>query len=92
MNGIKSDSNQDSLLSDREFADEVGAQLRLLIAKVDALGTRVDHVDEGVHDVQQRISGIEALIEECRPALARATALMDPGAKLRERLTGKKKS
>ena len=84
MNGIKSESNQDEKLSDGEL-------LRLLIAKVDALGLRIDHVDGEVHGVSRKISGIEALIDECRPALARATSLMDPGAKLRG-MVGRKKS
>lgn len=73
MTAIKSDSNQDAgleTLSDHEL-------MVSLIARIDALGKRIDHVNAGVHQVQQ-------FIDEHRPALARALSLMDPGAGLRE--------
>jgi len=56
------------------------------------LGKRLDHLDEGIHAIQQQLDGLQSFIDEHRPALARSLSLMDPGAKLRGLVTGKKRS
>jgi hypothetical protein len=52
---------------------------------------RLDHLDEIAHRTEQKLDEILAFITEHRPALARGLSLMDPGAKLRGFVTGKKK-
>jgi hypothetical protein len=44
---------------------------------------RLDHLDELGHRTEQALNKILEFIEQNRPVLARATGLMDPGAKLR---------
>jgi hypothetical protein len=46
----------------------------------------LDHIDTGLHELCQKVEGIEAFIDLHRPALARGLALMDPGAKVRSML------
>jgi hypothetical protein len=53
---------------------------------------RLDHLDVQMHELHQKIDGIAAFIDEHRPALARGLSLMDPGAKLRDMLAGKKRA
>lgn len=50
---------------------------------------RLDHLDAGVHDIQQKISGLQEFIDAHRPALARGLAMMDPGSRLRAVMTRK---
>lgn len=58
----------------------------------------LDHQDQGIHQIQQDLERIEdrlisllAFIELHKPALARGLALMDPGAKMRAMLPGRKR-
>jgi ABC-type transporter Mla subunit MlaD len=55
------------------------------------LGKRLDHLDDGIHAIQQRLDVLQEFIDEHRPALARGLSLMDPGAKLRTALGMKAK-
>jgi hypothetical protein len=50
------------------------------------------HIDNQLHDLGQKVDGLLAFIELHRPALARGLALMDPGAKVRSMLPGRKKA
>lgn len=47
---------------------------------------RLNHMDDILHRVDQRVTDILMVIEEHRPALARAKMLMDPGGGLRAML------
>jgi hypothetical protein len=53
---------------------------------------RLDHIDAGLHDLLRKVDSVQAFIDEHRPALARAMSFVDPGAKLRAMVTGKKRS
>lgn len=52
---------------------------------------RLDHLDDITHRIDTRVTDILLFIDEHRPALARGLSLMDPGAKLRGLVTGRKK-
>lgn len=49
----------------------------------DELRKRLDHIDEMLHDITR-------FIDDHRPALARGLSLMDPGARLRGLIPGRK--
>lgn len=68
MAAIKSDSNQDA-------GTETLSDSELI--------KRLNHIDDLLHRIDQRTTGIADFIDEHRPALARGLSLMDPGAKLR---------
>jgi hypothetical protein len=51
----------------------------------------LDHIDNQLHELCQKVDGIAAFIDLHRPALARGLALMDPGAKIRAMLPGGKR-
>ena len=76
MTTIKTDNNPDETLSNQELAD----RLDILAA---ALTMRLDHLDSGVHEIQQRIGVVQEFIDAHRPALARAMGMLDPGSRLR---------
>lgn len=57
----------------------------------DQIMKTLDHIDLQLHDLCRTVDGIEAFISEHRPALARGLALMDPGAKVRAMLPGRKR-
>jgi hypothetical protein len=44
---------------------------------------RLDHLDDLIHGLDQRVRSVQEFIDEHRPALARGLALMDPGARVR---------
>lgn len=69
MAAIKSDSNQNA---DAETLSD------------SELIKRLNHLDEGIHAVQQQLGEITAFIDEHKPALARGLSLMDPAAGLRK--------
>jgi len=48
------------------------------------------HIDEGIHEVERKLTEVLSFIDLHRPALARGLALMDPGAKIRDMLPGRK--
>lgn len=56
------------------------------------LNKRLDHLDEGIHEIQRDLVAVLSFIEANRDALARAKSFMDPGAKLRGLVTGHKKT
>jgi hypothetical protein len=47
------------------------------------LSGQLTHVGDDVHDLSKRLAAIEATLSEHMPLLARARALMDPGAGMR---------
>jgi ABC-type transporter Mla subunit MlaD len=54
------------------------------------LAARLDHLDDMLHRIDQRTAAVSEFIEEHKPALARGLALVDPGAKLRKMMGGKR--
>lgn len=79
MAAIKSESNHAETLEidGTSFEDRVLAKL--------------DHLDAMVHALEQRVAGVQGFVEDHRPALERGLGMLDPGAKLRGLVTGKKK-
>jgi len=68
-----------------------------LLSAPDMIVKQLAHLDEGVHAIERQIAGLDfklaAIVEFIdlhRPALARGLALMDPGAKVRAMLPGRK--
>ena len=58
----------------------MGSQLRQL-----------DHLDDLLHELDQKVTEIHALVEEHRPLLARAAALAAPGSAMAKFLKGGKR-
>lgn len=73
MNPSETTGNQVQTISDIDVA---GMLIRIESHLI-SLEDKADHLDEQVH-------GILRTIDEHRPLLARATALADPGAKVRD--------
>lgn len=76
MTEAKTAGNQGETLSD--------------ITEHQAVMKTLDHLDSQLHDLDRKMAGILEFIAEHRPALARGLALMDPGAKVRSMLPGRK--
>jgi hypothetical protein len=81
MPAIKSESNRKTSSADPELptVDELTLE-------------HVAHIDEGIHSIERKLDQVLEFIEEHKPALDRAKALMDPGAKLRDAFRRKDKS
>lgn len=86
MTDIKPGVNEPDTLSDEEFlarfTDRVDAFITLT-------GKQLEHLDVQAHETASQVAAIHAFIEEHRPAIARATGLLDTGARMRGFLKGK---
>jgi hypothetical protein len=87
MPDVKTDDKEPftdgSEMSEREL-------LVVLLSKLDLMGHRVDHIDEGVHALDRHMSEVTEFFAEHRGALARAASLLDGGSKLGGFITGRK--
>jgi hypothetical protein len=90
VNAINPLADLPDTLSDREFLEALANQTEAVLETLISINGRLDHLDEGVHALDRKISDIAAFIDEHKPALARGLSLMDPGAKLRGFLKGAK--
>ena len=84
MTAAKTSGNPVETLSDDSGDDVIAYSLA-------GIGKRLDHLDEGIHDLIRKVDGLQEFIDQHRPALARGLALMDPGAKVRAMLPGRKR-
>lgn len=51
----------------------------------------LDHIDTQLHDLTRTVDGLQAFINEHRPALMRGLGMLDPGAKVRSMIPGKRR-
>ncbi len=51
---------------------------------------RLDHIDTGIHEIQRDLVAVVAFIDANRDAIAHAKSFLDPGAKLRKMMGGKR--
>jgi hypothetical protein len=82
MAAIKSESNRETgteTLSDHERSD------------YERIVKRLDHLDEGIHEIHRDLVAVLAFIEANQDAIARAKTFLDPGAKLRSAMGMKPK-
>jgi hypothetical protein len=77
MAAIKSESN-------RVTGTETLSDYEMLVK-------RLDHLDEGIHEIHRDLVAILSFIEANQDAIARAKTFLDPGAKLRSAMGMKPK-
>lgn len=83
----------------RQDSHDLGVLARALVEQLadhGPLARRLDHLDEMVHQLGQAVDGgneraarIETFIDEQRPLLARAVAMLDPGSLVRRAMPGR---
>jgi hypothetical protein len=83
MTTAQTDDNQPYTGSDRGALEEILERLGILQG-------RLDHVDEGLHELDRKMTEVTAFFTAHRAALERAAGLLDTGAKMRGFLAGKK--
>lgn len=83
MEAAETAGNQAQTWSDAEIAGALLRSVDSLIAASEAHGKQLDHMDEQIHEMVR-------VLDEHRPLLARAQALMDPGARVRAMLPHRK--